>query len=146
MAAQPSGESARKRGSGGDSGRSGDTGGSGRPPRQRADRRTDQADQADQEPSPASMQPKPAAAAGVGAAEAPTQSEWEADVAGLSYLEARTALELVMAQLQSDELEVEEMAGLYRRAEAFARRCEAVLHQVEQDVIEWEADTAAPPP
>jgi len=33
----------------------------------------------------------------------------------------------VMAQLQSETLEVEEMAGLYRRAEAYAARCEAVL-------------------
>ena len=45
-----------------------------------------------------------------------------------------------MAQLQSEDLEVEEMAGLYRRAEAYANRCEALLRQVEQDVIEWESD------
>lgn len=66
--------------------------------------------------------------------------KWLADVAALSFQEARTALELAMAQLQSDGLEVEEMAGLYRRAEAYADRCEAVLRQVEQDVIEWDAD------
>ena len=53
--------------------------------------------------------------------------DWLADVEGLSFQDARTALELAMAQLQSDSLEVEEMAGLYRRAEAYARRCEAVL-------------------
>lgn len=76
----------------------------------------------------------------------PPGDTWQADVAGLSFLEARTALELVMAKLQSDQLEVEEMAGLYRRAEAFARRCEAVLNQVEQDVVEWEAHSTAPTP
>lgn len=69
--------------------------------------------------------------------------EWLADVAGLSFQEARTALELAMAQLQSETLEVEEMAGLYRRAEAYAARCEAVLRQVEQDVIEWDADNTS---
>lgn len=57
----------------------------------------------------------------------------------MRYQDARTALELAMAQLQAPELEVEEMAGLYRRAEAYAERCTAVLEQVEQDVIEWEA-------
>ncbi|MFZ9849508.1 MAG: exodeoxyribonuclease VII small subunit [Vulcanococcus sp.] len=67
---------------------------------------------------------------------------WLAEVEQLSFQEARTALELAMAQLQSDALEVEEMAGLYRRAEAYARRCESVLQQVEQEVIEWDTDAA----
>lgn len=71
------------------------------------------------------------------------EQEWLAEVAELSFQEARTALELAMAHLQSDSLEVEEMAGLYRRAEAYAKRCEAVLQQVEQDVIEW-SDDASP--
>ena len=65
-------------------------------------------------------------------------TEWLAEVQGLSFNEARTALELAMAKLQSSDLEVEEMASLYRRAEAYAERCRAVLESVEQDVIEWE--------
>jgi exodeoxyribonuclease VII small subunit len=68
-------------------------------------------------------------------------TEWLAEVQGLSFNEARTALELAMAKLQSSDLEVEEMASLYRRAEAYAERCRAVLESVEQDVIEW--DTTA---
>ena len=72
--------------------------------------------------------------------------DWLADVEHLSFQDARTALELAMAQLQSDALEVEEMAGLYRRAEAYARRCEAVLQQVEQQVIQWDAETTHPSP
>ena len=72
--------------------------------------------------------------------------DWLADVEGLSFQDARTALELAMAQLQSDALEVEEMAGLYRRAEAYARRCEAVLQQVEQQVIQWDAEGTPPTP
>lgn len=66
--------------------------------------------------------------------------EWLEDINALRYQDARTALELAMAQLQAPELEVEEMAELYRRAEAYANRCAAVLEQVEQTVIEW--DTA----
>ena len=72
--------------------------------------------------------------------------DWLADVEGLSFQEARTALELAMARLQSDALEVEEMAGLYRRAEAYAQRCEAVLQQVEQEVIQWDITSTPPPP
>jgi exodeoxyribonuclease VII small subunit len=70
---------------------------------------------------------------------ADNQAQWLADVQSLSFNEARTALELAMAQLQSSELEVEQMADLYRRAEAYADRCQAVLESVEQNVIEWEA-------
>lgn len=70
---------------------------------------------------------------------ADNQAQWLADVQSLSFNEARTALELAMAQLQSSDLEVEQMADLYRRAEAYADRCQAVLESVEQNVIEWEA-------
>ena len=66
------------------------------------------------------------------------ESQWQAEVEQLSFNEARTALELAMAKLQSSELEVEEMATLYRRAEAYADRCSAVLEAVEQEVIEWD--------
>ena len=66
-----------------------------------------------------------------------TKADWRQDIEQLTYQEARTALELAMAQLQSSDLEVEEMAGLYQRAEAYAQRCEAVLQAVEQEVIQW---------
>lgn len=86
-------------------------------------------------------------AAGPASVSAPgLDPDWLADVEGLSFQEARTALELAMAQLQSDALEVEEMAGLYRRADAYAKRCEAVLRQVEQEVIQWDAEDAPPTP
>lgn len=64
---------------------------------------------------------------------------WLKEVQGLSYQEASTALELALSQLQSSELEVEQMAGLYRRAQAYADRCEVLLELVEQEVVEWEA-------
>ena len=37
------------------------------------------------------------------------------------------------------ELEVEAMAALYRRAQRYADRCEAVLLKVEQEVMQWDA-------
>ncbi|MBW4530124.1 MAG: exodeoxyribonuclease VII small subunit [Aphanothece saxicola GSE-SYN-MK-01-06B] len=60
-------------------------------------------------------------------------------VAGdLSFRESQTALELCLAQLQDEELDVESMADLYRRALAYADRCESVLQQVEQQVMQWD--------
>ncbi|WP_216915097.1 MULTISPECIES: exodeoxyribonuclease VII small subunit [unclassified Synechococcus] len=56
----------------------------------------------------------------------------------LSFREAQTALELCLAQLQDQDLDVESMAGLYRRALAYAERCEAVLARVEQQVMQWD--------
>lgn len=56
----------------------------------------------------------------------------------LSYQQARTALDLLIAQLQASDLQVEEMLALYRRAQAYADHCEAVLQRVDQDVIEWD--------
>lgn len=59
-------------------------------------------------------------------------------VAGLTYNEARTALDLTLAALQASDLAVEEMAGLYRRASTYAERCRELLEGVEQEVIEWD--------
>ena len=111
-------------------------------------RRTRGATKAEAEPSPAGSGRRAKAAAEAAPAsptgDAPSE-DWLADISRLSYQEARTALELALAKLQSSELEVEEMAGLYRRAQAYAERCEAVLQQVEQDVIQWDPQTLAPP-
>ena len=70
--------------------------------------------------------------------------EWQADVAQLSFQEARIAMELSLGQLQAADLEVEAMAGHYRRALTYLERCEAVLAQVEQEVIEWDPTRPAP--
>jgi len=66
----------------------------------------------------------------------------------LSYRQARTALDLTLAELQGGDLEVEAMADLSRRAQKYAERCEAVLDQVEQEVMQWDPDYPAqdPPP
>ena len=59
--------------------------------------------------------------------------------ADLSYNEARAALELALAELQSSELDVEAMAALYQRAQSYVNRCQAVLDAVEQEVLMWDA-------
>jgi exodeoxyribonuclease VII small subunit len=63
-------------------------------------------------------------------------SSWEQEIAELTYAQARTALEVALGQLQSEDLEVETMADLYRRALAYAQRCEQVLEQVGQEIIQ----------
>ena len=64
----------------------------------------------------------------------------------LSYNEARTALELTLAELQSANLDVEALACLYQRAQGYANRCQTVLDAVEQQVMLWDSsDTKAKP-
>lgn len=63
--------------------------------------------------------------------------------ADLNFNEARAALELVLAELQASDLDVEAMAGLYQRGRHYAQRCEAILAEVEQEVLIWD-DLANP--
>lgn len=70
----------------------------------------------------------------------------DAAAAGLSFRQAQAALELCLARLQDEDLDVEAMAGLYRRALAYSRRCEAVLLAVEQDVMQWDPERPDAPP
>ena len=64
----------------------------------------------------------------------------------LNFRQARTALDLTLSELQSSELDVEAMADLYRRALRYADRCEAVLAQVEQEVMQWNPQEPANEP
>ena len=79
---------------------------------------------------------------------APAAADWgEEDIAAeLSFREAQTALELSLAELQAPDLDVEEMAGLYRRASRYADRCEQLLQQVEQQVMQWDPGQPLEPP
>ena len=52
----------------------------------------------------------------------------------LNFREAQTALELCLAQLQANDLDVEVMATLHRRAQAYAQHCVQLLEKVEQEV------------
>lgn len=64
----------------------------------------------------------------------------------LSYTEARTALDLALAQLQATDLDVEAMVGLFQRAQSYAQRCEALLANVEQEVLLWNSADAGRAP
>ena len=66
------------------------------------------------------------------------------EAATLNYNEAHTALQLTLAALQANDVDVEEMTTLYRRARLYLERCEAVLEAVEQEVMQWEGAEANP--
>ncbi|MCP9849882.1 exodeoxyribonuclease VII small subunit [Cyanobium sp. Morenito 9A2] len=68
-------------------------------------------------------------------------ADWSDVIASLSYQQARTAMDLAIAQLQAEDLEVEQMVDLYRRALAYAERCEQVLDGVEQVVLHLDPST-----
>jgi exodeoxyribonuclease VII small subunit len=76
----------------------------------------------------------------------PAEDPGDGGASELTYRQAQTALDLTIAQLQGGELDVEAMASLYRRAEAYADRCEALLQQVEQEVMQWDPAQPDQPP
>jgi exodeoxyribonuclease VII small subunit len=51
-----------------------------------------------------------------------------------------------LAELQTSDLDVEAMTSLYQRAQAYAERCEALLNQVEQEVMQWDPQLPDQPP
>jgi exodeoxyribonuclease VII small subunit len=77
---------------------------------------------------------------------AATEPPDDGGAAELSYRQAQTALELTLAELQTHDLDVEAMASLYRRAQAYADRCEALLGHVEQEVMQWDPEIPDQPP
>ena len=60
--------------------------------------------------------------------------------ADLTYNEAHTALQLTLAALQANDLDVEELTSLYRQARVYLERCDTVLSAVEQEVLLWDDD------
>lgn len=66
-------------------------------------------------------------------------------VQDLNFREAQTALELCLAQLQASDLEVEAMATLHRRAQAYANHCLQLLEKVEQEVQIWDPERPEQP-
>lgn len=103
-----------------------------------------------QEQPPASSprrQSRPARTSADKAAAEALDAAADEDIAStLSFRDAQTALELTLAELQAPDLDVEEMAGLYRRASRYADRCEQLLQQVEQQVLQWDPGQPLEPP
>ncbi|MEI7665142.1 MAG: exodeoxyribonuclease VII small subunit [Synechococcaceae cyanobacterium ELA263] len=99
--------------------------------------------------SPAAKRERPAQGAkGKDIPEPASPQDHEDISAELSYREAQAALQLCLAQLQASDLDIEAMSGLYERAQSYANRCESLLDQIEQDVMQWDPEQpdAAPRP
>lgn len=76
----------------------------------------------------------------------PPDAPSDGGASDLSYRQAQTALDLTLAELQTSDLDVEALASLYQRAQAYADRCEALLRQVEQEVMQWDPQRPDQPP
>lgn len=76
---------------------------------------------------------------------APAADEGLEGVDDLNFREAQTALELCLAQLQASDLEVEAMATLHRRAQAYVNHCVHLLEKVEQEVQIWDPELPEQP-
>ena len=94
----------------------------------------------------ATRQPRSAAEGSTSRGKTKEEETADSIASDLSYTEARTALDLALAQLQATDLDVEAMTGLFQRAQSYARRCEALLAEVEQQVLLWDSTDAASEP
>ena len=110
--------------------------------RQDASLNPDRTPHSSSDSSPAPM-PEPCTEAAEAQASTHKADADESGGADLNFNEARAALELVLAELQASDLDVEAMAGLYQRGRIYAQRCETILDQVEQEVLIWD-DLANP--
>ncbi|MFM7229195.1 MAG: exodeoxyribonuclease VII small subunit [Cyanobacteriota bacterium] len=63
------------------------------------------------------------------------------DTTGSSYAEAQQALEASLAQLQRDDLPLEELPEVYGRAMAWESRCREILSTVSQQIQQLDPDT-----
>lgn len=77
----------------------------------------------------------PQAAASTGAA---TASAVDADIAGLTYEQARDELVDIVARLENGQSELEESMGLWQRGEALAAHCATWLDRAEAKIAAQE--------
>ena len=69
---------------------------------------------------------------------------WQQDVKSLNYEESLQALDLLLAELQSDSLPVADLQHHYLHGNVYLQHCEALLNTVEQNVLELDPDTMLP--
>ena len=66
---------------------------------------------------------------------------WRKDANGLSYEEALQALDLLLAELQSDSVPLAELQQRVLHGEVYLSRCQTLLDDVEQSVVELDPKT-----
>ena len=66
---------------------------------------------------------------------------WKKDISGLSYEEATQALDLILAELQSDSVPIADLQNRVLHGEVVLDHCEALLKSVEQAVLQLDPDS-----
>ena len=69
---------------------------------------------------------------------------WREDTAGLSYEEALQALDLLLAELQSDTVPLAQLQQRVLHGEVYLDHCESLLKSVEQAVETLDPDSLLP--
>ena len=66
---------------------------------------------------------------------------WKKDISGLTYEEATQALDLILAELQSDSVPIADLQDRVLHGEVVLDHCEALLRSVEQSVLQLDPDS-----
>ena len=69
------------------------------------------------------------------------QETWRKDAEALNYEEALQALDLLLARLQDESLPLSELQSSHQRAEIYLSRCEQLLSETEQKVLQLDPQT-----
>ena len=66
---------------------------------------------------------------------------WRKDAETLSYEEAMQALDLLLAELQSDSIPLADLQQKVLHGEVYLNRCQSLLDSVEQSIVELDPTT-----
>ena len=66
---------------------------------------------------------------------------WRKDAEVLSYEEALQALDLLLAELQSDSVPIADLQQKVLHGEVYLSRCQTLLDSVEQSIVELDPKT-----
>ena len=66
---------------------------------------------------------------------------WKKDISGLTYEEATQALDLILAELQSDSVHIADLQNRVWYGEVVLDHCEALPKSVEQSVLQLDPDS-----
>ena len=66
---------------------------------------------------------------------------WRKDAETLSYEEAMQALDLLLAELQSDSVPLADLQQKVLHGEVYLNRCQSLLDSVEQSIVELDPTT-----
>ena len=69
------------------------------------------------------------------------KAAWQNDAETLNYEEALQALDLLLAKLQDESLPLSELQSSHQRAEIYLSRCERLLSETEQTVLQLDPET-----